>query len=353
MKKKNRNLLIMLLLCGLCFGAYGISMAMQRDKDTEDAGTTEEETVLLWEDGGDISRIAFTQGETEEIDFSCTDGDWTYNGGEGFALNTSLVETLVSSLQSVAYTQSIPEENVDAEAFGLSEPEVQIQFVQGDATHTLAIGDYNSAAEGYYVQREDDNRVYIVEASLIEALDYQLYDFLVLDEVPAVESDYVNGIEISYEGNTYAYTCKVEEVDESETETVDAESETETADMESETDAESSQQIVWYLSENGGEALKCDSDTVASLVSEILSLSADGAADYHVDSEEELSSAYGIGADYVKISYVDSETEEDKSYIIFIGNNTGDGYYYFTVGDSMQVQLAGEDAVADIWMNLS
>ena len=341
MNKRGKNLLIMAGVCVICFAGYGISTGIQKDGDADnDTVETQDKSNTIWDlTSEDITNISYVYNENEAVKLSCKDHSWSYETDESFALNQDMAETMAKTLAEADIQQTIEEKDVDLLNFGLEVPALTVDFTEKDGTvHSLSFGNDNTAAEGYYVQKEDDNNVYIVSADVIGSFQYELYDLLVLDEIPQIEADYVSGMEVSYGGDIYSYTYSIENVEKTE--------ETDESD-----ETEESEEVVWYVSVNGGEKEKCGTDEFATYADYALSIVSDGAADYNAGSEQNLKDTYGIDGDYLKIDYVDSETDEDLSYTLHFGNSDGNGEIYMTVGDSLMVQKADENTVKQILKN--
>lgn len=338
--KRTRNFFLMLGICALCFAAYGISVLVQKEEE-EAPG---EKNELLWNiSSDDITHISYVYNENDAVELSCSDGEWNYAQDSSFALNKTMAGDMADALAGAEIEQKIEEEDADLLSFGLEVPSMTISFEDAEgAGHSLIFGNYNTAAQAYYAQKEDDGSVYMISAEVMSPFQYELYDLLVLDEIPAVAADYVSGVEVSWDGNIYVYTYEIEEAETTEEETTE-----ETQDTEEETEA--AEEVVWYVSRNGGEKEKCDSEEFAEYVDNILSIVSLGAVNYNAGSEESLRNDYGITDHYVKVDYVNYETDEDLSYILRFGGNDGDGSVYMTVGDSTMVQLASEDTVEEIF----
>lgn len=326
MNKRTKNLMIMIGICVICFGAYGISMAVQSGGREEEP---EKKAEMLWNiSSEDITDISYVYNENEAVELSCSDGKWEYEKDDTFALNQTMAGDMADALAGAEILQKIDEADVDLFSFGLEVPSMTIDFQDAEGiAHSLAFGNYNTAAEACYAQKEDDNSVYMISTDVMSAFKYELYDLLVLDTIPSVSADCVSGVEVSRDGNIYEYTYQIEE-------------------------KESSEEVVWYVSKNRGEKEKCDSDEFTEYVDNILGIVSEGAVNYNAGSRESLEKDYGITDCYVKVDYVNDETDEtdeELSYTLRFGGNDGDGGVYMTVGDSCMVQIVSENTVNEIF----
>ena len=170
MNKRGKNLLIMAGVCVICFAGYGISTGIQKDGDADnDTVETQDKSNTIWDlTSEDITNISYVYNENEAVKLSCKDDSWSYETDESFALNQDMAETMAKTLAEADIQQTIEEKDVDLLNFGLEVPTLTVDFTEKDGTvHSLSFGNYNTAAEGYYVQKEDDNNVYIVSADVI------------------------------------------------------------------------------------------------------------------------------------------------------------------------------------------
>lgn len=327
MNKRMRNMLVLSGVCVLCFVGYGISVAMQKDTSQEE----EKSEKLFAVSADDITQITYNWQE-EEIALEKDGNDWQYKEDAAFSLNQTMAETMSEALSGAEVLQKIEEKDVDLQSFGLETPALAVTFSDGDGQqYQLSFGNYNTAAKGYYAMKNDDGCVYMVDSETMTDFEYGLYDLLVLDEIPSVDADYVSGITISDSGKITEYTYQIEEVQEETTQ-----------------EETSALQVVWYAWD-GTDKVQCDSTEFAELTDEILKISASNAADYNAGSAEKLSETYGIADRMITVTYVDADTDEDKSYTLHFGSSDGAGSVYMTVDDSMQVQLVEESLVNSIF----
>lgn len=327
MNKRMRNMLVLSGVCVLCFAGYGISVAMQKDTSQEE----EKSEKLFAVSADDITQITYNWQE-EEIALEKDGNDWQYKEDAAFSLNQTIAETMSEALSGAEVLQKIEEKDVDLQSFGLETPALAVTFSDGDGQqYQLSFGNYNTAAKGYYAMKNDDGCVYMVDSETMTDFEYGLYDLLVLDEIPSADADYVSGITISDSGKTTEYTYQIEEVQEETTQ-----------------EETSASQVVWYAWD-GTDKVRCDSTEFAELTDEILKISASNAADYNAGSAEKLSETYGIADRMITVTYVDADTDEDKSYTLHFGSSDGAGSVYMTVDDSMQVQLVEESLVNSIF----
>jgi hypothetical protein len=344
---------VMLGICAICFGAYAISSSRQKNSDGSDSDEeTDSTSENLWDiTSSDISDISFIYDGNEEIKLIYQDGSWQYGADEHFALNQDLSAAMADAISTAQTTRTISADEADTSQFGLDSSDISISFTDAEGTsYSLVFGDYNTAADAYYAQKGDSDNVYLVSESLKSAFEYELYDLLVVDEIPETETDDLSGLEIVYGGNTYTYTCETVENTDSDSGDDDSDDENssdadsddgDTGDEEDSTDTSTS--TVWYESVNGEKPQQCEDDEFSTYANYVLSLSSDGVANYYAGSVENLKNVYGIDGKEITVNYVDSDTNEEQSYTLHFGDETEDGEVYFTIDDSLMVLLVNAE----------
>jgi hypothetical protein len=87
------------------------------------------------------------------------------------------VEGVLGRLSGLESTRIIEAEDVDPEAFGLLEPALRVEVdLEGGQTQVLLVGSTNPAGYSRYVQREGEERVYLVGSSTMGDLEELISD---------------------------------------------------------------------------------------------------------------------------------------------------------------------------------
>jgi hypothetical protein len=87
------------------------------------------------------------------------------------------VEGVLGRLSGLESTRIIEAEDVDPQAFGLLEPALRVEVdLEGGQTQVLLVGSTNPAGYSRYVQREGEERVYLVGSSTMGDLEELISD---------------------------------------------------------------------------------------------------------------------------------------------------------------------------------
>ena len=212
MNKQKKQTLIVAIVLVVLVGLYFLSDLIP--DTTDDTDTTVEE-VLFEYSSSDISSVNFIDSEGEELTFTQTDGTWVLEGYEDRTVTTTYMNTIISGITKLGIELKM--ENVtDYEQYGLNEPSHVVYFTAADGDHTITFGDHVSDTGVYYIMVDDDPAVYAYSHSYTLAFDHEAEYFL--DDIEEEETE-----EVDAEAET-SYT-DVEAVD-----TVESEVETEVED---------------------------------------------------------------------------------------------------------------------------
>ena len=339
MKNKTVKMILAVAVLAVCCGAYaGVKTYVSHQEQKESEAESEENTSVFTASADDIKSLDFMVDDTETT-FEKKDDSWVKKDDTDFPVNQSTLDSAASSVTSVESDRVL--EDVDNLAeYGLDSPANIIKIVTksededgDDTTATLYVGDENSSTSQYYVRKDDEKTVYLVDSSCVEPFTKTLYDYAQMEDFPAISStDTIT--KISVDGDS-SYELKK--------------------------DADTS---VWSVSANGEED-KADSATVSSLVSSFGSMAYNSMADYKCEDK----SKYGLDKPYstITVDYQeeaetsddnaetsDSETPDsaettemvDKQLTILVGNEADDSNRYVMVNDSNEVYTISEETLS-------
>ena len=178
--KRGKKLLALLAVLVLLLGATWAVGKL--NPETEEA---EEDTsmTVFQVNTSEITELGWDY--SENLSFRRTEDGWTYTADETFLLNTSYIDTMLSTLAEIKSYKTI--ENVENwDQYGLEVPVCTITITT-DTTQTLCIGLETSMGGQRYFSIGDGN-AYLVDASVIDAFSYGLYDVLKEESVPDITS---------------------------------------------------------------------------------------------------------------------------------------------------------------------
>lgn len=184
MKKKTRNLMILLAVLVVLVGAYFLITALTRQEEE-----LEQQAQTLFScEQSDISKITY-EYEEEKISLVYSGENWIYEKDETFPLDQSYVETMLSALSNVEVLRSFQAED-DLASYGLSSPEAKVTALLDNGEEvTFSVGSYNDVTSSYYLMKEGDNNVYMTSSPIANAFTYGLMDLAQSGSIPENFSD--------------------------------------------------------------------------------------------------------------------------------------------------------------------
>ncbi len=360
MKKKNRVLIILVVLLAILCGSYiGVIKFKdaQEQKQQEASEAEEEANKIVLNQMDSISRISFNTTDGE-LAFNYHDDAWHYEADEAFPLNTSKINLIQNNLNPLEATRKL-EEKEELANYGLAEPSKKVTIADASGNQKiLNIGSVNEYTGDYYVSIEGDENVYTIGSALISSLDITLNDLIQLDTLPSLSESNITQIEWKngIEDVIYKKEERVKETEESQSDGTSSE-ESQTQDSTSETSSEPETETVWTETRNGTTADLNDSSKITDAISTISQLAVQSSENYNV-SEDQLAS-YGLdeaSGRTLIITYNDmtSENQESKTITLRIGNLSAQetSYYCVRMDDSQQVSRIAAFNLDSIISNL-
>lgn len=291
-KKKNKylSLIVLVLILAVLFIAYSAMSAANARAEAERLAEEEAANasiVIVQKEAADITQIAYSKNDGDELKFVMSGSKWSYVKDEKFPLNQAAVASMASAVASIEAVCELDGE--DTGEYGFDVPAFEIKVTYSDGTqNSYEIGNYNSFNSSYYFKADGD--LYMISSSLISAFNYDEEDLLLLDTIPSSEwsdVDYITDITVT--------------------------------------------------SADGESNVISDSDGKTSLVDVLGDISLTNCADYYADDEERIEFGIDSGAS-VAVKYRKAVTSTDESgnsstnylettYTILIGKKTDDGYY--------------------------
>ncbi len=322
--KRGKNLLLLVLVLAVLLGAtYGINQL-----NLETASADEEEavqTTVFTLDTDSVTAISWDYSEA--VSFEKQDDAWVYTEDDAFTVDETYIDAMLEALAEITSSKTI--ENVeDWDAYGLEIPVCAITVTAGD-TYSVNIGEA-SAVDGLRYLSIGDGNAYLVDASILTAFSYGLYDVLDYESIPDMSYLYTMEVTSSVQDYTIVY--------------------------QSDSGLAYSDEYVWFM-----DSLALDNDLAETLLDTVVSLSwvecvnfhADDLSEYGLDDPAVIATVY-----YTEVVQVaTNETDEDgntvydtqatdKTFTLEIGDATGDYRYARIAGSSMIYKIDGDIADA-------
>jgi Domain of unknown function (DUF4340) len=157
-----RSTILYLVAALLLVGIYLYDIHQGKEKEQ----LKEAAKVLLGIKTDQIEGIILAGGN-ETIELQKTKGTdknaWNITAPIRAAADSSAIERLKNRLADLKYTRIIAEKADDLARFGLDDPSFIITYNTGKESGRLAFGSLTPLADGYYVSKDKDKRIYLVD----------------------------------------------------------------------------------------------------------------------------------------------------------------------------------------------
>lgn len=281
MKKKSVNLVTAVGVLVILSGAYvGIKAYVAKQEEKETAESEESESAeIVSISADDIKSIKFLI-DKQEVVFEKDGDSWVKADESAFPVSQDKVDALAASLESITAARTL-EDVEDVSEYELDQPEntITVTTTDGDTT-VIQIGMENSSTNQEYIDlNNDSSTVYVVESSIFQSFEGELYDFAESGTFPAVDSSTVN--RISVDGKESSYTVKKDENN------------------------------MWTVAGSDGKEEKADSAKATSLASALSGMAYASFVNY--DCADSDLSKYGLDKPYSTITVDYQEETQDSS----------------------------------------
>ena len=303
--KRSLKSIILLCVLAVCVGGY-LLISNQTNQATTATTENKEAVALAGHTLEELSALSWTTDDGT-IRFTKSDAGWRYDADSAFPANATTLDGLADKLIDLTADRSV--DNVtDLSIYGLSEPAFTLTAEWSDGTSTAyGLGDATAFADGYYVSRSGDDKVYIVSTSLKTTFQKTLNSLAVKETIPT--ADTVTRVTTAGVDASYDETSRTVNTDQH-----------------------------WYAAD--GTVL--DTSSVEDLVSDIKGIAWDelvtGSA-----TEEQLST-WGLTDSAVTLTLYDGDTAVRT---LLIGTTDDDGDYYARLPGSRMVYTVEASDLSD------
>lgn len=199
MAKKKKGLIIALTVLVLFSALYFVLKSLNLSEEE-----TEQEAVVktVFEiDAKDISEIKLEyNGKTST--FLHKNDVWSYAEDEAFPLSESAMLDFVSNVTSIESSREI-ENPEDVAEYGLDNPEVKVTVQNKEGKEVLLeLGDDNEAVGGFYMKKDGEKPIYLVDSTVKQKLCIEIQDLAETEEIPSISSTEIKKVEIDKDGIT-------------------------------------------------------------------------------------------------------------------------------------------------------
>ncbi len=188
MKKKAVRLAVAAALLAVLTTAFFVIKNLTKKEEKQGPITVSQTPVKDIE--GITYRCEATKGEP--ISLVREKDIWYYEKDKEFPLDQVFVTNTmaVSAAEAVSKAErTIENPEEDLSQYGLDQPvlTVILKKITGDEVK-LNVGSYNAGVEGYYLQVEGDQKLYLIDATMVFAFDVSVYDIADKEDYPYVEA---------------------------------------------------------------------------------------------------------------------------------------------------------------------
>ena len=294
--KKYKSLVILLIVLVVLVVAYVVTGQLKK-KSAEKENEQKQIAVL---DMSDITSIQYTNG-TDTMSFIKEGGTWYSESDKEFPLQQSSLKTMAETFGTLSANRELTDGDTLAD-YGLEEPQYTITLKDADGEQqNIYTG--NAAGEDYYMTVGDKEKIYTVDYSVVNAMNFDLNSMLQKDTFPSIGADNIKKVTITKVGETTEY------------------------------DADNSDQSDDITAIGGGLGAAYFVDCVD------YSVQADELAQYGLDEAQRTT---------VTVVYTDSDDKE-QTFILYVGGrDESDAYNYVQMDGSKMVNTMTKETVNSI-----
>lgn len=294
--KKYKSLVILLTVLVVLVVAYVVTGQLKK-KSAEKENEQKQIAVL---DMSDITSIQYTNG-TNTMSFIKEGGTWYSESDKEFPLQQSSLKTMAETFGTLSANRELTDGDTLAD-YGLEEPQYTITLKDADGEQqNIYTG--NAAGEDYYMTVGDKEKIYTVDYSVVNAMNFDLDSMLQKDTFPSIGADNIKKVTITKVDETTEY------------------------------DADNSDQSDDITAIGGGLGAAYFVDCVD------YSVQADELAQYGLDEAQRTT---------VTVVYTDSDDKE-QTFILYVGGrDESDAYNYVQMDGSKMVNTMTKETVNSI-----
>ncbi len=294
--KKYKSLIILLAVLVVLVVAYVVTGQLKK-KSAEKENEQKQIAVL---DMSDITSIQYTNG-TNTMSFIKEGGTWYSESDKEFPLQQSSLKTMAETFGTLSANRELTDGDTLAD-YGLEEPQYTITLKDADGEQqNIYTG--NAAGEDYYMTVGDKEKIYTVDYSVVNAMNFDLDSMLQKETFPSIGADNIKKVTITKAGETTEY------------------------------DADNSDQSDDITAIGGGLGAAYFVDCVD------YSVQADELAQYGLDEAQRTT---------VTVVYTDSDDKEQTFTLYVGGRDESDAYNYVQMDGSKMVNTMTKETVNSI-----
>lgn len=181
------SVLALCLLVGATVAVINLIPVLKDEADSSSLSDGSIEVMSLKSDDISSVKVENSIGVTEFYSETDSSDDaettlWKIKGLDGEVTSSSNIETVVGYVGELTAKRTVTQKT--AEECGLNDPTIRVEVSPKEKEgYTLILGSKSPDNMGYYLKIEGKDDIYLVGASLYEALNFQLLDFANTDNI--------------------------------------------------------------------------------------------------------------------------------------------------------------------------
>ncbi len=218
MKKKQRNLAIIVLALVIIFVIYLVVLKLNAKQESDNSSETDIKASSFWSyDENPVGITLITEKNSFEFDYNKENLKWEYDQDNGFDVNQTVITTLKNAITGLSYYRKISDYK-DLESFNLETPPLTIKIKLDNGETVNLLFSNTSFSDGTtYFMLEDGDVIYTTDSKLNSYADFTLYDFYQKTDIPSITDYELVSVSIK-NSNGNILICKDEELTEAKKE---------------------------------------------------------------------------------------------------------------------------------------
>lgn len=180
--KKNKQLIIGIVLLIVCVGGYFGVKAFNANQEKKEEAKTINLTQLQV---SDITSFSFIN-EGETLSFEKEGENWIYSGDASIDINETSIEGMLETACNLTSTKKITPENLSE--FGFDEPTNVITLNTASGTTVLKIGMFNEILSEYYICVDDSADIYLIASDVVTGFEQTVDNLTVVESTTEEEA---------------------------------------------------------------------------------------------------------------------------------------------------------------------
>lgn len=162
----------LIILCALGSWVYFYEIRHKGQKKVEE----EKASRLICMDNDSVDDIKIRKDDGSGIHLKKIEGKWMLVEPVKTLADQSAVQSIVTTATSLKPERILKEKDVNWEEYGLQKPTFEVTVGAKGLRNQVFLGDQNPSKSSYYMKKDDDPRLFLVEDTVKNALNKSVFD---------------------------------------------------------------------------------------------------------------------------------------------------------------------------------